>query len=494
MNHSSPSTVGLIVPVFDEAVRAPEFIEELVAFVRTLPAGSQLLVVDDGSTDGTGDLVEQALEQHGDLATVLRRPHLGKGAAVAAGLRTMSQPILAFCDVDLSTSLDDLRRIIDAAGRPNALAIGSRDLSGSRLTRPEGRVREALGRAYNRLLQATVVPGVVDTQCGAKAARAEVWAEVLPWCGEEGFAWDAEVVAVASARGMDVQELPVTWSHDARSKVRVGHDGLAMVWATPRIWRSRRAARASAGPRVSEVFAADNADLLISADRDHWWFRSKASLVATALRRSGGAPHGDWLVDVGGGAGGVTALLGWPASSSLSVDGNEELVRSAHRAHGLPGARALTAALPLRGEAVAVVCLLDVIEHLDDPVSTLREARRSLRPDGRLVVMVPAHPWLWSSYDEELGHRRRYTRRALRADLRAAGFAPAYLTHVFSWLVLPAWLTRRARRAPSVEAQLATASVAVDRASLLLTWMERQLIGRVSVPVGTSILCVAVKA
>ena len=241
--------LGVVVPVFDEAERLTDYGKPLIDFVLGLPAGSRLLFVDDGSADGTPERVEELIgDVPGAPVGLLRRPHRGKGAAVAAGLRVLDTPLRGFCDVDLSTPLDDLARIVAAAARSGGLAIGSRDLTTSTLVQTEGPVREALGRLYNRLLQATVTPGVVDTQCGAKVAPGAVWEAVLAHCGEEGFAWDAEVVAVALARGIEVVQVPIAWRHDERSKVNVGRDGLAMVAATPRIWRSRRQAAAAPVP------------------------------------------------------------------------------------------------------------------------------------------------------------------------------------------------------------------------------------------------------
>ncbi|HXH55683.1 methyltransferase domain-containing protein [Iamia sp.] len=506
---------GLVVPLFDEEERFPEFGKLLLDFVSDQPPGSELIFVDDGSGDATADLVDAMVADNPHRPVrLVRRPHEGKGAAVAAGLRTSTAADRGFCDLDLSTPLDQLEQVLRAAQRVPALAVGSRDLAASRLLRAEGPIREALGRSYNRLLQITITPGVVDTQCGAKVAAAPVWEAVLPHCREAGFAWDAEVIAIAGALGIGVQEIPIDWRHDERSKVNVGRDGLAMVWAIPRIWRRARlaagaadrsrigahppspagAAASDAGGPAPEIFDEANAEKLMAADRDHWWFRSKAALVSTALRRTAtGAEPGEWLVDAGAGSGGVTSLLGWRPDRVVVVEGNHALVSRAHGAHGLLGLQGGVDALPVADGSAHVVCLLDVIEHLDDPVAALREAVRALAPGGRLVINVPAHQWLWSAADESLGHVRRYDRHLLRRQLATVGLEPTVITHVFSWLVVPVWVTRRLASGGQAELGLDRTSMVIDRTAMVLTRLERALIGRASVPLGTSLLCVAVR-
>jgi dolichyl-phosphate beta-glucosyltransferase len=508
--------LGLVVPVFDEAIRLDDYGKLLVDFVAQQPVGSELVFVDDGSTDGTAErIVELLANLPGAPARVLRRPHAGKGAAVTAGLRSLDAPLLAYCDLDLSTPLDDLDRIASAAARAGAVAVGSRDLMGSTLVKPQGHVREALGRVYNRLLQVAVTPGVVDTQCGAKAAPRRVWEAVLPHCHEVGFAWDAEVIAVAQALGIEVLEVPVSWRHDDRSKINVGRDGLAMVAATPRIWRSARQATGASRSRTTasaavvgrapapahsatdhwtEVYDDANARLLAATDRSHWWYRSKAALVATALRRTARPVAGwGWLVDIGAGSGGVTKMLGWSPDRVVLVEGNQALATQARGRHGFTVLQASVHHVPLADATADVVCLLDVIEHLHDPAAALREAARLLAPGGRLVVNVPAHAWLWSAFDEEVGHLRRYTCPALRAELDAADLEPVLLSHVFCWLALPMWVKRSVMSGGVAEFGFDQTSLVIDRVALALTFGERALLGRVTLPLGSSVLCVATR-
>jgi dolichyl-phosphate beta-glucosyltransferase len=493
--------LGLVVPVYNEQARLHEFVPQLLGFIEQQAPGSDLVFVDDGSDDGTAEELERlARSRPGQRCRVLRRAHEGKGAAVAAGLLATTGDIRAFCDLDLSTPLPELQRVIDVASRADVLAIGSRDLATSVLVEPQGKVRESLGRLYNRLMQATVTPGIVDTQCGAKAAPAEVWERVLRHCRQVGFAWDAETIAVALALGIVVHEVPIQWSHDERSKVHVLRDGLNMVAETPQLWRSAGRARATvpaaaAGTRAAGrggVFDDANADEMRAVDRSHWWFRSKAAFVSTAIERTeaAGGERG-WLVDAGGGSGGVTAMLGWPIDRVAVVEGNWSLVSTARNDLGLDALQGEVQALPLASGSVEAVSLLDVIEHLEDPQEALAEARRVLQPGGRLIVNVPAHRWLWSQADVALGHQRRYTRRALRTELRQAGFEAELLTHVFSWLVPPVLVVRRLARPSQPELGLDQRSPTITAASLVLTALERALVGRLPLPLGTSILCVA---
>jgi dolichyl-phosphate beta-glucosyltransferase len=483
---------SLVVPVFCEAQRLQLYIDELLEFIGKQPNGSELIFVDDGSTDETCAVLEGLLAAHADApARLLRRPHRGKGAAVRAGLESARGAIAGFCYLDLSTSLRDLETLVDIARDEPVLAIGSRDMPGSELVRPEGHIREFLGRSYNRVVQFVLIPGVIDTQCGAKLARTEIWRRVLPACAEDGFAWDVEAIAIARGFGIDVREIPVSWRHDPDSKVHVARDGLRMLVALPRI--SRHVRRMTLHPTGSaateEVFEGANARDLVEADASHWWFRSKAQFVSTLLRRfSAGA---GWLLDIGAGSGGVTAQLGWDARKKLVVEGSTLLAREAADRHRLRALNGRVEALPIADNTVSVVCLLDVLEHLTNPEDALAEAHRVLVHGGHVVVTVPAHPRLWSAADESLGHKRRYTRRLIRAQLTEQGFRPRYASHVFSWLVIPVWAKRRLRPGGGPESGLDVASPLVDRSASFLTMLENALVGRLRLPVGTTILAVA---
>ena len=241
-------TLCLVVPMFNEEERVGESLEPLLDFVSSRPAPCDLIFVDDGSTDQTIDVVRAGIKRHGtDNATLLRRPHAGKGAAIRAGLLAAKAEMAAFCDVDLATPLAELDRIIDVATSDSCLAIGSRAAPDATIRQHETRRREVAGKAFNRLVRTGLCGGVADTQCGAKAAPSWVWQAILPFSREDGFAWDVEVIASARRLRIPVREVGVEWNHDERTRVRVFRDGMLMVLAVPRIGLNVRRIRPTPG-------------------------------------------------------------------------------------------------------------------------------------------------------------------------------------------------------------------------------------------------------
>ncbi len=492
MNASRADELTLVVPLYNESGRFAAVAGELGDFVAE--RAGRLVFVDDGSTDTTAEMVERFIAgRPDDRIELIRCAHRGKGAAIEAGLMTARVGIAAFCDVDLATPLSELALIIDAAAKAPVLAIGSRGTAASRLTRRQHRAREYLGRAYNRVVQLALVPGITDTQCGAKASRAETWLSIIPRCRETGFAWDVEAIAVARALGVPVQEIGIEWRHQDGSRVRPLTDGARMLRAIPAIRSNVTALRNTVQANEGGVFDDANAARLAAADAEHWWFRNKATFVSLLIRRfSSGA---GWLIDVGAGSGGVTAMLGWPPDRTLALDGNAQLMKTSSQRHAMMTVVCDAASVPVVTGAANVVCALDVIEHVADPCALLREVARFVAPDGCVIVSVPAHPWLWSEADDLLGHVRRYTRRALRRDLERSGLEVVWISHVFSWLTLPVLLRRR-KGGGSVEHSLGldASSPLIGWASMVLTRVEALVVRWVSLPFGTSVLCVARRA
>ena len=232
----------MVIPAYNEERRLPLTLSTVVTHLRGRRRPFEVIVADDGSADATARLAGDA----GAEVTVLRLLHRGKGAAVRAGVLACSGDLVLVADADLSTPIDELDRLVDAlAGR--AVAVGSRYVAGARVEVPQRLDRRLLGRAFNLLVRALVLPGVRDTQCGVKLFRRDVALAVFERCRSEGFAFDVEVLALARARGCRLVEVPVAWRNSPETRVRLLVDVPRMLWELLVIRRRRRAER----PRLS---------------------------------------------------------------------------------------------------------------------------------------------------------------------------------------------------------------------------------------------------
>lgn len=182
-------------------------------------------------------------------------------------------------------------------------------------------------------------------------------------------------------------------------------------------------------------------------ERDHWWFRGRRAVYLGLLRHLLGASRPARALDVGAGRGAFAAELRALCGEvvALDVDGESlKACRARDRARAVLGD---SVRLPFADHSFDLVCMFDVLEHLDDDRAALREVRRVLRPGGLCFASVPAWPWLWSGNDRIAHHRRRYTRAALASCVRSAGFAIVRNTHtnvLLFPLIAPAVLVRRA--------------------------------------------------
>ncbi len=195
------------------------------------------------------------------------------------------------------------------------------------------------------------------------------------------------------------------------------------------------------------------------------------------------------VLDLGCGTGGVLKHL-QRFGTAVGVDPSPEAVRYCRR-RNLPVALASGYDLPFADATFGAVLALDVIEHVDDDVGLLREARRVLRPGGVVVITVPALPWLWSSHDEVNHHRRRYLRGSLVRAVRAAGLEPCKISY-YNALLLPLAVTRKAlHRLNGTGDHLETLPGPANAVLRGVLTAERPLIRRWDLPLGASLVCTA---
>jgi dolichyl-phosphate beta-glucosyltransferase len=244
--------LSLIIPAWQEARRMPQTIAGVARLKSALPYPIEVILVDDGSTDGTAELAAEAGMK------VLRRPHKGKGAAVRAGMLAANGMYRMIADADWSMSPEQALMMLPPVLTGFDIAIGSRELPDSVRT-GEPAWRHLIGRTYNHLVQQIVLPGIEDTQCGFKVFRAEAARAIFSRAHEDGWAFDVEVLALARSYGLRIVEVPIDWSHDQDSRVRPLRDAPSMLAALFRIrTRLAIAPNATRGPDWPSPFERTN--------------------------------------------------------------------------------------------------------------------------------------------------------------------------------------------------------------------------------------------
>jgi dolichyl-phosphate beta-glucosyltransferase len=232
---------SVVIPAFNEAQRLPPFLEKVVAYFEGRDEPYEVIVVDDGSTDGTAEIVGA---RHLTAVRVLRlTANAGKGAAVRAGMLAARGAYRVFADADGATPIEELKRLEPMLVAGADVVIGSRVLADpgvSVTTRPH---RVAVGRVFNWLVARAGLHGIADSQCGFKAFTAPAASRLFEALSTRGFGFDVELLLLARAAGCRIVEVSVNWTDQAGSKVGVLRHGPGMFWqilqARRRVGRSR---------------------------------------------------------------------------------------------------------------------------------------------------------------------------------------------------------------------------------------------------------------
>jgi dolichyl-phosphate beta-glucosyltransferase len=241
-----PSTLSIVVPIFNEERRLPALLEALEADADRVAAEAGLelvdvLLVDDGSTDGTEALLAK-FDRPPGRSRVLRFPrNRGKGAAVRDGMLAARGELALMTDVDLSTPLDELGLLVTAVREGVDVAIGSRALDRSKVLVHQPFYRERMGRIFNRLLRSLTRLPWHDTQCGFKLFRLETAIRLFELQRVGGYAFDAELLVNARRLGLQVKEVPVRWIDNPDTHVGLLTASTQMALDTIRIaYRAHR--------------------------------------------------------------------------------------------------------------------------------------------------------------------------------------------------------------------------------------------------------------
>ena len=224
-------SLSIIIPAYNEAARLGESLRVVFKYLNAEIKDSELIVVDDGSSDTTAKMAEESFEQAGSISARLIRvqPNRGKGHAVRTGLLAARAPIALFTDADLSTPITETPKLVNPIERGELdLTFGSRALDRSLIGVHQPWRREQGGRVFNLIVRLATGLPFWDTQCGFKAFRMNVCRPLIEAATIDRFGFDVELIYLAYLAELSLREIPVRWNHNEGSKVSVARDSWRM--------------------------------------------------------------------------------------------------------------------------------------------------------------------------------------------------------------------------------------------------------------------------
>ena len=223
-------SISIVIPAYNEEQRLGPTLTAILSFLSQRPTRfAEVLVVDDGSRDGTARIVEQFSAAHPQIRLLRNPGNRGKGYSVRHGVLESRGEWILFTDADLSAPIEELDKLFDAVRRTHAdIAIGSRALERSLIQVHQSWFRETAGRMFNLFLRLLTGLPFLDTQCGFKLYRRQAAQEIFRRQRLERFGFDAEVLYIARRLGFRCVEVPVRWSHSPGTKVSMLRDSLDM--------------------------------------------------------------------------------------------------------------------------------------------------------------------------------------------------------------------------------------------------------------------------
>jgi glycosyltransferase involved in cell wall biosynthesis len=218
--------LSIVIPAFNEESRLPASLSRISDVLELRGEPYEVLVVVNGSTDRTAEVVKAAAERDGNIRLIVT-PLRGKGRAVKIGVSEARGERIVFADADLSTPIEEVIALTERLDERHQVVIASREGSGARRV-GEPYVRHLMGRVFNLLVQVLAVRGIQDTQCGFKAFTRACATDVFRRQQIAGFGFDVEVLYLARKLGYGIREVPVTWEYAASSRVDPLRDTIRM--------------------------------------------------------------------------------------------------------------------------------------------------------------------------------------------------------------------------------------------------------------------------
>lgn len=419
---NTSASISVVIPVYNER----KTIREIVRRVKATPREKEIIIVDDCSTDGTRQILRE-FDGDPEVKVILQMQNGGKGNALRVGFQAATKDVVIVQDADLEYDPDDYEALLRPIDKGRAdVVYGSRFLYG------EHRVlyfRHSLGNKLLTLMSNLFTDlNLTDMETCYKVFKREIIQNIEVESARFGF--EPEITAKIAKLGLNVYEVPVRYygrSYDEGKKI-TWKDGIAAFRHIVHFSLSRKnfvrdlgaIHKVMVSPPPQHDVGVDTLEAFENARRYNSWICER---IESAI--------GERVLEVGSGIGNIVSELlsrktvksivatDLSASSLATLRdrcGNDErLVTEVWNAED-PPLESL-----LKDKFDTIICS-NVLEHIEDHEKAARHMRQLLKPDGKLVILVPANPAIYSGLDEDLGHFRRYTREELRRVLEVAGY------------------------------------------------------------------------
>ena len=220
---------SIVIPAFNESARIPATLQDVVCCIRRHQWDAEVIVVNDGSTDATRQVVLDFARTAPEVRILDNPGNRGKGYSVRSGLLQAFGEVVMFTDADLSAPIEEADGLLAAIAGGADIAIGSRWLERNRQTHRQPLYRQFFGRCFNAVTRMIMTLPFADTQCGFKAFTRKAAQTVFQLQTIERWGFDPEILFIGLKRGFRIDEVPVSWAHDERTRMSYLKDGMRML-------------------------------------------------------------------------------------------------------------------------------------------------------------------------------------------------------------------------------------------------------------------------
>ena len=238
MSQNTDIYLSIVIPSYNEEKRIIPTLDKMCDYCERKDNSYEIIVVDDGSTDKTSEVIENFCKSlvKQTIRIIRNTKKHGKGFAVKRGVLSARGKFILFSDADMSTPIEEVEKLISFLNEGYQVAIGSRGLCESRIEIPQSVLRRSLGRLFNKFVRSSIIKDIMDTQCGFKCFTRDAAFAIFPKQEITGFCFDIELLSLAQRAGYKIKEVPVVWRNSLPSKVSLLGDSSRMLGDLMRLY------------------------------------------------------------------------------------------------------------------------------------------------------------------------------------------------------------------------------------------------------------------